>query len=467
MSFSPGRAIGIVVGSVAILGIGVYGPAMLLGPLPDAEIVPVTAMDAPAAGAAALALPVDGASAAVLLSDGRGDEAAEADADASGDANTDADGSAPANDDAAADPESVIATAGATEALPIGAAAKLVTVLVTLDALPVKAGEAGAALTIGPEDYTEYLRLDAEGSRTLPVLPGEHWSERDVVRAVLLASSNNHADTLARWAFGSIDAYTDRANIWLEEQGFASLRVDDASGLSGDSVGTAEEVARLAALALANPVIAAAYDEAEAAEAAGGPATGGSAGTTPPAGRDIPDVVDHAADDGARALVRGYTDQAGLVFVYRTQQQIEGADAPVEVVVAMVRMPDYETLDPAVAAFASSLAGAATPIEVISKGESYGTARTAWGDEADLVAAASRTAAQWGAAPGAPELDVAPFTTGSSGSSVGKVRVPVAGESLAAELELSNDLRDPGPLWRLTNPATLIAAFVDGQRHAG
>ena len=32
---SPGRIIGIVVGAVAILGIGVYGPAMLLGPLPE------------------------------------------------------------------------------------------------------------------------------------------------------------------------------------------------------------------------------------------------------------------------------------------------------------------------------------------------------------------------------------------------------------------------------------------------
>ena len=35
---SPGRIIGIVIGAVAILGIGVYGPAMLLGPLPEVSV---------------------------------------------------------------------------------------------------------------------------------------------------------------------------------------------------------------------------------------------------------------------------------------------------------------------------------------------------------------------------------------------------------------------------------------------
>ena len=35
---SPGRIVGIVVGALAILGVGVYGPAMLLGPLPAVDV---------------------------------------------------------------------------------------------------------------------------------------------------------------------------------------------------------------------------------------------------------------------------------------------------------------------------------------------------------------------------------------------------------------------------------------------
>ncbi len=67
------------------------------------------------------------------------------------------------------------------------------------------------------------------------------------MRAVLLASSNNHADTLVRWAFGGVEPYVEAANAWLAEQGFTATRVADATGLSGDNVGTAEELARLAA----------------------------------------------------------------------------------------------------------------------------------------------------------------------------------------------------------------------------
>ena len=48
----------------------------------------------------------------------------------------------------------------------------------------------------------------------------------------------------------------ERTAALLAEQGFAATRVDDATGLSGDNVGTAEELTRLAALVLADPQLA-------------------------------------------------------------------------------------------------------------------------------------------------------------------------------------------------------------------
>src|SRR5690349_18188536 len=187
---SPGRIIGISVGALAILGIGVYGPAMLLGPLPDVTVRTTSAAAAPAE-VSALTLPETGASAIAVVDDGTAE---------------------------------TIASAGDPAAVPIGGAAKLVTLLVTLDSLPLPADGAGPAIPIGPEDYVDYLRYSGEGSRALQVSPGETWTERDVVRAVLLASSNNHADTLVRWAFGSPDAYVEAANAWLAEQGFTATR---------------------------------------------------------------------------------------------------------------------------------------------------------------------------------------------------------------------------------------------------
>jgi len=413
---SPGRIIGISVGALAILGIGVYGPAMLLGPLPDVTVRTTSAAAAPAE-VSALTLPETGASAIAVVGD---------------------DGTA-----------ETIASAGDPAAVPIGGAAKLVTLLVTLDSLPLPADGAGPAIPIGPEDYVDYLRYSGEGSRALQVSPGETWTERDVVRAVLLASSNNHADTLVRWAFGSPDAYVEAANAWLAEQGFTATRVDDATGLSGDNVGTADELARLAALVLADDQLAAMLDDPEEA---------------PLGARVVPDLVARADDGAVRAITRSFTDQAALSYVFTTElPAVEGVDGLRRITGAMLLMPDYETLDPAVTAAVDSAAAASAPVTVIAEGTPYARVVAPWGDEAELVASVSRTDAAWGEAPSEASVTVDGFSTAPEGREVGRVSVATATGELASPLRLTGDIRDPGPVWRLTNPATVIGAFLAGQ----
>ncbi|MEI5583039.1 MULTISPECIES: hypothetical protein [unclassified Agromyces] len=409
MSPSPARGVGIALGTLAILAVGVYAPAMLLGPLPEVEIR--TAEAAPAEPAAApVTLLEAGASAVALVGD---------------------------------DGEAELVAASADEGpAPIGGAAKLVTVLATLDALPIAEGERGPAIRIGPEDYTDYLRYAEEGSRALPVSPGESWSQRDVVRAVLLASSNNHADTLARWAFGNLENYVVEANAWLEAQGFETLRVTDATGLSGDNVGTATELTRLAALTMAEPTLGPLLEG------------GGPSATTD---RRVPDVVAHLEGDGIRSITRSYTDQALLSFVFTSEL---AGDAPARMVGAMTGIDSYETLDPAVLAAVEGMQAASTPIEVIPVGASYGEAVSAWGDRAELVAVAGRTDAAWGAVPEAASVDVTPFTTAPAGREVGEVTVRIGDREVSSVLELAEPITDPGPLWRLANPAAIVGAFL-------
>ena len=55
------------------------------------------------------------------------------------------------------------------------------------------------------------------------------------------------------------------------------------------------------------------------------------------------------------------------------------------------------------------------------------------------------------------------FSIAPEGREVGRVSVPTAAGEIASPLQLAGDIRDPGPVWRLTNPATLIAAFFAGQ----
>lgn len=414
MSASPGRVVGIAVGTLAILAVGVYGPAMLLGPLPAVDVRVDEARAAAPAAPASVALPADGASAVALIDD---------------------DGEA-----------ELVAAAADDAAAPVGGAAKLVTALVTVDSLPLADGTGGPDIPIGAEDYSSYLRYEREGSRVLQVSPGEIWSERDVLRAVVLASSNNHADTLATWAYGSLDNYVREANGWLEEHGFADLRVADATGLSGENVGTATELARLAAMVLADPAL--------------GPMFTGDEGPLAADERRIPDVIAHLDGDGIRAMSRSYTDEAALSFVFTSE--ITVADEARRMVGAMTGVDDYETLDPAVLAAVESMQAASAPVEIIAAGTSYGEVESAWGDRAQLIAAAGRTDAAFGAAPDAATVDVAPFTTAAAGRQVGTVTVRLGERDISSALELDGAIRDPGPIWRLTHPGELIGAFLDG-----
>lgn len=413
MSPSPGRVVGIAVGTLAILAVGVYGPAMLLGPLPAVDVRVDEASAAAPAAPASVALPADGASAVALIDEGEAELVAAA------------------ADDAAA---------------PIGGAAKLVTALVTVDSLPLADGTGGPDIPIGAEDYSTYLRYEREGSRVLQVSPGELWSERDVLRAVVLASSNNHADTLATWAYGSLDNYVREANGWLEEHGFADLRVADATGLSGENVGTATELTRLAAMVLADPAL--------------GPMFTGDEGPLSADERRIPDVIAHLDGDDIRAMSRSYTDEAALSFVFTSE--ITVADEARRMVGAMTGVDDYETLDPAVLAAVESMQAASAPVEIIAAGTSYGEVESAWGDRAQLIAAAGRTDAAFGAAPDAATVDVEPFTTAAAGRQVGTVTVRLGERDISSALELDGAIRDPGPIWRLTHPGELIGAFLDG-----
>ncbi|WP_430645380.1 hypothetical protein [Agromyces sp. GXS1127] len=413
MSPSPGRVIGIAVGALAILGIGVYGPAMLLGPLPDVQ-VRVDAEQAAAPATASVALPAEDASAVAFIGD---------DGEAVG-----------------------VAASADDEPSPIGGAAKLVTALVVLDSLPLTSDDDGPSIRIGAEDYSDYLRYSGEGSRTVQVSPGDSWTERDVVRAVVLGSSNNHADTLARWAFGSVDAYVSTANDWLEEQGFATVRVVDATGLSGENVGTATELTQLAARVLAEPSLSAMFE-------------GDDDAPTPTDDRRIPDAVAHLGDEGIRAISRSFTDQAAITFVW-TAELVSGDDRRT-MVGAMTGVDDYETLDPAVLGAVDAMQAASEPIEVITAGAGYGEVDSAWGDSARLVAAAGRTDAAFGAVAGDATVDVEPFSTAPAGRQVGTVTVVIGEREVSSALELDTAISDPGPIWRLTHPGELIGAFLD------
>ncbi|MCS5720907.1 hypothetical protein N1028_00590 [Herbiconiux sp. CPCC 203407] len=406
------RAVVIVIGVFVILAIGLYGPATLVGPLPPATATLLeTSADAGVTGTPTL--PTTGASALV------------------------ADGS-----------DQVLATAGLPEAVPIGGSAKVITALVVLDAKPMEAGSPGGSVTVSREDYDGFVRYISESARAVPFIAGETWTQREMLQAALLGSSNNHADALARWAFGSIEGYLAAADAWLAERGLTSVELVDATGLDEGDVGTASDLALITALAFAEPAIA------EVMAQDGAKLTGG---------RAVENLSSYLPDLGYLGLSRSYTDQAGICFLFALEVPVAGADETVTLYGALLREPDWETVDTDLETLASTAATTIRQTPVIAEGQPFVTYTTAWGETAQGVARSTETRMLWVTSPLEYRVDAEELSTASAGRDVGSVTVSTPDGDVTVLLELDARLGDPGPMWRLGNPVPVITAFIDSR----
>lgn len=409
------RALVVLVGVFVILAVGLYGPATLVGPLPPAA-AEVADPSGEASVTAAPTVPTSGASAIVAGSD-----------------------------------SPVLAAGGLTEAVPIGGTAKAITALVVLDAKPMDAGAQGETIPVTRDDYDSYVRYLAERARAVPFITGETWTQREMLQAMLLGSSNNHADSLARWAFGSMDAYLAAASTWLAANGLTSISLVDATGLDEGDVGTATDLARVSALAYANPAIAEIMSFTEAR------VTGN---------RGFDNLAAYAAAEGYRGLSRSYTDQAGVCFLFALDVTVSGAaegTAPVTLYGAFLREPDWETLDAGLTALASSASTTLTQTPVVTEGQAFVTYTTAWGETAHGVAMATENRMLWVTSPLQYSVDAKQLSTGAKGEQIGSVTVTTPDGDINVLLELDQRLGDPGPMWRLTNPVPVITAFIDSK----
>ena len=426
-SFRPGRLVGILVGTVVILSFGVYGPATLLGPLPPVTAFTVT----PAATATAPTppvLPANGASAITVL--------AATTSDASGTTSTRAEGS---------QPSAPIAVAGTAEALPLASIAKVVTALVVLDAKPIVAGESGPIVTLTAADFQSYLDYDKAGARSVAVFADEQWAELELLQALLLGSSNNHADTVARWAFGSVDAYVVAANAWLSDNGLTGTSVVDATGLHDASAGTATDLAHLAGLAATDPIVSSML---------------ASPATALANRRGVQNTTSYLPEEGITGVSRSYTDAAGVCFLF-TATVSDGASS-FTFSGAFIGEPTYDALTADLTALMASARAGVGPLPVLAAGDAYATFESAWGDEASAVVGVSRTRYAWQATtPEAATVELKDFATARTGANVGQVRLTVAGEKLSAALKLDQGIADPGPGWRLLHPIVMITALLD------
>lgn len=191
---------------------------------------------------------------------------------------------------------------------PTASTAKLITALVILDKKPLKKGEQGPTITITPEDVAIYNDYFAKNGSLAEVVAGERLTEYQMLQGILLPSANNFADTLAIWAFGSLENYQKAANAYVKKLGMNQTTVGvDASGFSPTTMSTASDLTRLAVVAMKHPVVAEIVSQPEV--------------NLPVAG-----VKQNTnwllSTDGVIGLKTGNTDEAGGVYVFAVKEQI-------------------------------------------------------------------------------------------------------------------------------------------------
>ncbi len=201
------------------------------------------------------------------------------------------------------------AQSGPETPVPVASLAKMATAVVILRDHPIPPGASGPLVPVDADDAAQFgVDLDNDET-TIPLQVGESITELQLLQALLVASANDAAYTLADWDSGSQSAFVAKMNALAVS--LRAFRTDfvDSSGYQPQSVSTVSDMLRIAAAGMAIPTFAALVDEPTA--------------TVPLAGV-ITNVVTLIGTDGIIGVKSGYTSQASGCMVLASDRSIDG-----------------------------------------------------------------------------------------------------------------------------------------------
>lgn len=192
---------------------------------------------------------------------------------------------------------------------PTASTAKLITVLTVLDHKPLRLGEQGPLVTMTQNDVNRFNAYTAIDGASAQVVVGEKLSQYQLIQGTLLPSANNYADTLAVWAFGSLEKYQTAAKSYVKKINAKNTTVGtDASGFSDTTTSTAEDLVRIGIEAAKNPVIAQIMSQSEV--------------QLPVAGTKV-NTNWLLGEEGVVGGKTGNTEQAGGVYVFVSKYRVD------------------------------------------------------------------------------------------------------------------------------------------------
>lgn len=334
--------------------------------------------------------------------------------------------------------DGVLASSGSQKPGPIASITKVITALVVLDAKPLAVGEQGPTITFTDADIAIYYRVLAQNGSLAPVAAGVTMSQRQVLETMLLPSANNYAQSLATWAFGSVDAFLVAARSWLDARGFTDTRLLDSNGLSDGNVSTPANLVEIGKLALANPVLSTIVATPVATE----PYVGKIANTNT--------LLGTAGVDGIKT---GTSDFAAFLLF---SADFPVGSSTVTVVGVILDAKDHAVLNSAVLTLLDSVRSGFREVTLTTKGQPYASYRTVWGQQATAVSTETRVVTVWSDTPITAAAVADPVRTAPVAALVGTVTFTVGKQTVSIPLGLDRPLAEPDGWWKLSNPGELF-----------
>jgi len=316
---------------------------------------------------------------------------------------------------------------------PIASVTKVITALVVLQAKPMTKGQAGPSIVITQTDIDSYQSYISQFGSVANVKLNESLSQYQAMQAMLIPSANNVADTLARWAYGSVDAYVLKANEYLKANGITQTTVADASGFNPGSKSTPADLIKIGQLVLKNEALKEIVVQKEA--------------TIPEAGL-IKNTNDLLSDNTVIGIKTGNTTEAGGCLLFASVLKNENGQTKTIIGAVLGEDTKASSMSTSRILLASAKSAFKTR-SVLNKGQEVGTLTTAWGSKVKVVNSEDLSAFAWSGLSITPKTEEQKLEPAmEEGSEVGSASV----DSSQTKLILTDTIPAPSIWWRFTHP---------------
>lgn len=327
----------------------------------------------------------------------------------------------------------LLASHGIQQPVPMASIAKVVTALAVLKDKPLAKGETGPLITINSDDVATYNDYYARGGAVAKVTLGGQISQYQALQAMLIPSANNYADTLARWAFGSVDNYLVAANKLVAELGMTNTKITSANGFSADTVSSSEDLIKLGLSALSNEVIAEIVKQPTA--------------NIPLAGT-INNTNWLLGSDGVIGIKTGSTNEAGGCYLFASNRSINGQ--PLTLIGAIMGAADRNAAIADSRILLGYIDSTFEQITLVKKNGVLGHYQMPWGAKSDIVLAQDLSILAWKGGSLEFNQTLSPATIPSqAGEQVGELILSQGEQTKKVPVILKDNLAAPSLKWRI------------------